>query len=405
MAEWNIKSPLLTDMQILECLSDIGGVATYLIKHEPTGQKYIFKAISIPASQTQVEGLRYSGAIQTAGEAQAYYENIVADYKAELKALQRLSEFGSIDCYCASHIHPKEEAVGFDIHLLAEYRQTLAQYMLQTPMTHLKAANLAMDLCTALSDLRSAGYIHCNIKPENIYLNNQGHFMLGDLGLYRVDQLKYAAVPERMLGKFTAPELFDVMQTPNTTVDLYTVGLILYSIYNGAHSPFEDERTSAKGASEKRISGTPLPAPIFADYEMASILLKACAFEPNMRYQTPEELKEALRDYAQRNEPQNSIIVPPIVTDEDIQLTQEAMEEEIQPVQFTSAEDLAEEFVEHFSPDTEVLAKFWKPLRKSSRKRTQKCRKKKTPFRKILPKKIRQKNAKQSHLMNLTKSR
>ena len=354
LAEWNIKSPLLTEMQILDCLSDTAGITTYLLKHEVSEKTFIFKSISVPESQTHVDGLRYSGAIQTAGEAQAYYENVVADLKAEIDTLKRLSDCGSIDGYMACHIQPKEEHVGFDIHLLAPCRKTLAAYIQQTPMTHLKAVNLALDLCTALKDLREAGYIHCNIKPENIYLNNQGHFMLGDLGLFRADQLKYAAIPERMLGKFSAPELFDIMQTPNTTVDIYTVALILYSIYNGGHSPFEDERTSSKGASEERLSGNPLPAPLYADYEMTGILLKACAYDPAERYETPEEFFDALTDYATRNQPQDDLIVPPIVVDDDTQLSEEALNEEVVPVSFTDANELEEDFVHHFSPDTEM---------------------------------------------------
>lgn len=370
MSEWNLNSPLLAEMRILECLSEHSGISTYLVIHEPTEKEYIFKTVSIPASQKQVEGLRYSGAIQTTGEAQAYYENVVADYKSELEALKRLSECGSICAYLAFHIVPKEEEVGFDVHLLAERKQTLAEYTEQVSMTHLKAANLAMDLCTALSDLRQAGYIHCNIKPENIFLNNQGHFMIGDTGLFKANELKYAVVPDRMLNKYAAPELFDVMQTPNTTVDIYTVGLILYNIYNGNHSPFEDEKTSTKGASEMRLSGSTLPAPIYADYEMASILLKACAFAQEDRYQTPDELKQALLDYAQRNEPQDAIIVPPIVADEDTLITEEAMNEDIEPVQFTTLDDLGEEFIRHFSPDTEGLNEIIESIKEETEANT-----------------------------------
>ena len=354
MAEWNITSPLLNEMQILDCLSETGGVHTYLVQNQISEKKYIFKSISIPESQTHVDGLKYSGAIQTAGEAQAYYEKVVADYKNEIDTLTRLSECGTIDGYRACHIQPKEDAVGFDLHVLSACRKTLAEFMEETPMTHLKAAELMMDLCASLTDLRQAGYIHCNIKPENIYLNKQGHFMVGDLGLFRADQLKYAAVPERMLGKFSAPELFDVMKTPNTTVDIYTIGLILYSIYNGGHNIFEDERTGPKGASEQRLSGAELPAPLYADYEMTEILKKACAFAPEDRYQTPEEFRDVLKDYIARNQPQDDLIVPPIVVDEDTQISEEAMNEEIEPVQFANAEELADEFVHHFSPDSET---------------------------------------------------
>ena len=57
---------------------------------------------------------------------------------------------------------------------------------------------------------------------------------------------------------------------------------------------FEDEKTSARAADKLRVTGQQLPAPMYADYEMADILLKACAFKPEDRYQTPQELQEAL---------------------------------------------------------------------------------------------------------------
>ena len=138
--------------------------------------------------------------------------------------------------------------------LLAEFRTTLEQYLLKTDITHTSAVNLAMDLCNALTDLREAGLIHRDVKPSNIYLSPQGHFMLGDMGLAKIEDLKYCSMPEGMLSPFSAPELFELMANLNETIDLYSVGLILYRIYNGNHAPLEDENTSAKSADKLRIT-------------------------------------------------------------------------------------------------------------------------------------------------------
>jgi len=355
LADWNITSPLLADMQILSCLSDVSGISTYLVSSIVTEKQYIFKNISIPESQTHVDGLRYSGAIKTSGDAQAYYSQVAGSYRRELEVFKELAELESVDCYPTWHIQPKDEAIGFDIQMLCAYRQTLTEHFSVSPMTQKRAVKLGLDICRSLTDLRGAGYVHCNVKPNNIYLDPQGRFILGGLGIFRTDQLKFAAVPERMLGKYAAPELFNVMQTPNATVDIYSLGLILYNVYNGGHNPFEDEQTSANSASEKRISGIQLPAPIFADYEMADIILKACAYDPADRYQSPEELFDALQAYADRNEPQDTNIVPPIIADDDLLLSDEAINEEMQPMHFARMEELGEEFVHHFAPAAEVL--------------------------------------------------
>lgn len=355
MIEHNLKSPLLNDMTVLSCLHDANGIATYLVKSLVTEKTYIFKVISIPESQTHVDGLRYSGAIRTAGDAQEYYARVADGYKTELEAMKAISACGSLDCFPSWHIQPKEEGVGFDIHLLNKHRKTLVEFAASAPMTQAAAVSLALDLSRSMMDLRSAGRVHCNVKPSNIYLDSSGHFILGGLGTFPTEELRFAAVPERMLGRFAAPELFDVLQQPNATVDTYALGLILYNIYNGGHGPLEDEETTSRDAQEKRIRGVALPPPLYADYEMSSIILKACAYSPADRYQTPAELFEALQDYIQRNSITDAPIVPPLVTDDDMLLGEDALREEMQPMHFAKAEDLEDDFVHHFAPDAAVL--------------------------------------------------
>ncbi|MBQ7565592.1 MAG: protein kinase [Oscillospiraceae bacterium] len=353
MDELNLSTKLLDGMEVVESVSETGG--TYLLRRQADGQTFILKYISLPESSTQIEALRLAGSVQTDDDAKAYFAVRAEEYRSEVAALEKLSKVTNIAAFDACDFHEKEDGVGYDVYLLAEQRQTLAEYFARTPMTHLKAANLALDLCGALADLRKAGLMHVNIKPENILLNQKGHFMLSDLGLFRTEQLKFASFPRRMLSAYSAPELYGDLSPMNTTQDIYAVGVILYNIYNGGHAPFEDEYTSAVAATERRIAGESMPVPLYADYEMSEIILKTCAFDPADRYQSPEELKEALTDYVKRNELADAIIVPPIVTDEDTQLTQEAMEEKVEPVQFAKKEELDEEFVEHFSPDTESL--------------------------------------------------
>lgn len=197
------------------------------------------------------------------------------------------------------------------------------------------------------------GAIHRDVKPSNIYLNAQGHFLLGDLGIAKIDDLKYCTMPESMLSSYSAPELFSLLGTIEPTTDIYSVGLILYRIFNGNHAPFEDENTSAKAADRRRVTGEALPVPMYADYEISEIILKACAFKPEDRYQTPQELKDALVEYMKRNQLDDTLIVPPIAGEhEPVDLTQE---EEVEPVQFADTEAMPEDFKENFSPDTQML--------------------------------------------------
>ena len=354
MPELKLIAPLLSNMEVVKCLSVRGGTSVYVVRSTKTNTTYILKHISVPESQKQVDALLYTGAAANNEEAQKYYEQVVSDYQTELELLETLSASANIESYRSYQIAPKENAVGYDVYLLAENRKTLLDYLDETPMTHLCAVNLGLDLCAALSDLREAGLVHRDVKPSNVYLNQQGHFVLGDLGIAKIDELKYCSMPEHMLSSYSAPELFDLVGSIEPTTDIYSVGLILYRIFNGNHAPFEDEKTSAKAADRRRITGEELPAPLYADYELTAILLKACAFKPEDRYQSPEELRQELVEYVKRNQVEDTPIVPPIVTDgETVSPTPE--DEEIEPVQFADADALPEDFKQSFSPDTDML--------------------------------------------------
>ena len=354
LAELKLISPLLSNMEVVRCICERSGASVYEIRSTKTNQTYVLKHICVPESQKQVDALMFTGAASTPEEAQKYYEQVVADYQQELEMLEALSASQNLASFRSYQIVPKEDGVGYELYLLSEQYQTLTEYLQDNAITQLCAVNLGMDLCSALIDLRQAGLIHRDVKPANIYLSSTGHFVLGDLGIAKIADLKYCSMPESMLSSYSAPELFSLVGTIHPTTDIYSVGLVLYRIFNGNHGPFEDENTSAKNADKRRVTGEALPAPMYADYEMSEIILKACAFRPEDRYQTPEELKEALVDYMKRNEATDTLIVPPIIGEpEPIDLTAE--EEEIEPVQFADAEQMPEDFKESFSPDTAML--------------------------------------------------
>lgn len=104
-------------------------------------------------------------------------------------------------------------------------------------------------------------------------------------------------------------------------------------------------------ADKLRLTGKAMPTPIYADYELAAIILKTCAPRPEDRFQTPAELKQALVYYMQRNEVSDTLIVPPIVTPEAPLAPEAETAEEEAPARMTDAEQLDEKFRTSFAPD------------------------------------------------------
>lgn len=355
MAEFSAVSPLLDGFTVGECFSSRDGVSCYALRHDASGQDFVLKHISVPDSEAKIQALLLSGAYAGKEEVNEYFKRVADAYAEEFTLSKSLADCPYILPYLAHQVVEREEGAGYDVYAICDKATPLRDYLAENAMTKLQAVNLGIDLCTALCAIRSAGYLHQNIKPENIYIRND-RFLLGDLGLTAVQDMKYSSLPEQYIGQYTAPELHDIMAEQNETTDLYAVGMLLYRIYNGDHAPYEDEQVTAKEADRMRLSGKELPAPMYADYELAEILLKACAFKKEDRYQTPQEMKRELEFYMQRNGTADTLIVPPIVSDPVEEITEEPLsEEEAVPVRFADVSAMDEDFIRHFAPDTAML--------------------------------------------------
>lgn len=313
MSEIKAVYPLLDGISIGQAISERGGTSCYAAMNTATQEKFILKHISIPESQVQVEALILTGSCANEGAAKTYFSSVVEDLREEVRILSDVGTGRGFLPYVGYQIAEKETGVGFDAYLLGTYHNSLAAYAKKNAFTHLHAVNLAMDLCAALALCRQSGYLYLDLKPENVFMAD-GRFSIGDLGFTSLEALDYASFPDKYLSAYSAPELQDMFAGINQTVDIYALGLVLYQIYNGGRLPFEDEM-DPEAAKAKRCQGEPLPAPIYADYEMAEIILKACAFQQEERWQTPEEMGQALISYMQRNDVTDSIIAPPIITD------------------------------------------------------------------------------------------
>jgi serine/threonine protein kinase len=87
----------------------------------------------------------------------------------------------------------------------------------------------------ALHPAHEAGLIHCDLKPENIFLQNDGQIRLLDFGFSRhcADEAGFAGTL-----CYTAPELLVSETTqPTSQSDVYSLGAVLYEGLSGVR-PF-----------------------------------------------------------------------------------------------------------------------------------------------------------------------
>ncbi len=323
MSEPQLISPLLDGFVMGDPIGTHDGVRSCPAMQLETDKKYIVKIISLPASQAKLDALLLAGAYTDSESALAYFKELADGVLEEadlLRSLSRHEGFVSFEDWQLENMGDDE--IGYDIYLLSEYRPTLEGIFRSNEMTHLSAINLGLDLCASLSVARRFGYLYVNLKPSNIYVCNEREFRIGDLGFLRLNSLQYASLPEKYHSDYTPPEISDAYSALNDTMDTYAVGLILYQAYNGGQLP---------------PIGYALEAPRYADYELGQIILKACAINPEDRWQDPAQLGQALANYMQSNSVNDTPIIPEIT--EDAAETELPVEEDAEP----STEDILAE--------------------------------------------------------------
>ena len=309
MSEPKLISPLLDGFSMGDPISSHDGVSCCPALKENSEKRYIVKIISIPASQIQLDALLLTGAYKEPSAALDYFRELSEGVEKEAACLKNLARLDGFLSYEGWQVVPMENGqLGYQVYLLGTYKRSLETYMRRNNMTHLGVVNLGIDICDALSAARRAGWIYADLKPSNIFISENKEYRIGDLGLLELDGLELASLPGKYRSAYTAPELADDMVSPNTTLDTYALGTILYQIYNNGQLP------QVKHPTED------LPAPPEnADYEIAEILLKAIAPNPADRYSDPAEMGQALVAYMQRNTIDDTPIIPPVA-----QIEQEA---------------------------------------------------------------------------------
>lgn len=333
MSEPTPISPLLDGFVMGSAISEHNGVSCCPAIKEHTDKKYIVKIISIPASQTQMDALLLAGAYKDPADVMDYFKSQGEGILWEAELLQQLSRLEGFLPYEGWQMEPiTRRRLGYQVYLLGSYKKSLEKHLRRHPVTHLEAVNLGLDLCSALSVCREAGALYVDLKPTNIFVSDKMAYRIGDIGFLRLEELSYAALPEKYHSPYTPPELLDPMAPLNLTVDTYGVGMILYQLYNDGQLPPRD-----------RAPEEELPSPVNADYELAEIIMKAIHPDPEQRWTDPRDMGKALAAYMQRNAINDVSITPhtPLVTDPNDVVVLPPKAEEDSPAQESSTPEVS----------------------------------------------------------------
>lgn len=259
------------------------------------------KVISIPSDASEVDTLLSEGFDLTGSK--TYFKGIVDDFVREIQLMESLKGIQNIVSIEDYKVVEKQNEIGWDIYIRMELLTPFNKFICDKNFNEAEVVKFGCDICSALEICDRMNVIHRDIKPENIFVNNFGHYKLGDFGIARKLENVTGGLSQKGTANYMAPEVAN-SKDYDARVDTYSLGIVLYRLLNGNRVPFisaEKQLLSPndrREAVERRIRGEALPAPCDASPEMAEVILKACAFRPEDRFESATQMKSALRSIA-----------------------------------------------------------------------------------------------------------
>jgi serine/threonine-protein kinase len=175
---------------------------------------------------------------------------------------------------------------------------TLQERLRATPPPSRKwALARLLEICDALAYAHEQGVVHRDVKPSNILLRDEHWAMLSDFGISRSMEGAGLTAVGAVLGtpEYMAPEQGQGLSVDHRA-DVYAAGIVLYRILAG-ELPFR-----GKSAVQVMMQHLQAPVPTLPVSDDGSseawnaVLARALAKSPDARYQSVDELRQAIKD-------------------------------------------------------------------------------------------------------------
>jgi serine/threonine-protein kinase len=148
------------------------------------------------------------------------------------------------------------------------------------------ALSLLRQIAAALHCIHHRGYLHLDIKPENLLVQEDGHVLLIDFDLARPRRSRPYTV-RNLPGtpSYLPPEALARHQV-DERVDIYSFGVTAYEMLT-LHKPYAAETAQEHTRAQLSMEGTPIPMRSFnpaVPEALENVIFKCLAKNPDSRY-------------------------------------------------------------------------------------------------------------------------
>ena len=268
--------------------------------------KRAIKYISVPPKDIDPYQFMTTGQASDEESIMALYQDYIKQFITEIDICENLKhEF--IVTYEDHEIFPKPDGMGYDIFIKMELLEPLEHYKAGQKWTEKEVLQLGIDICSALEALKAKHIIHRDIKPANIFVSDSEKeeriiYKLGDFGEAKILSGIVNFMTQRGSYPYMSPEIFQRDPNADNRADIYSLGMVMYRLLNNNRGPFVDPYSRIISSEEnteadtRRLNGEEFNTPPCncSIKELSEVILRACKGDPNKRWKTPTEFKDAL---------------------------------------------------------------------------------------------------------------
>src|SRR3954463_10061409 len=156
--------------------------------------------------------------------------------------------------------------------------------------------NIVAQLCDGLAYAHEQGVVHRDVKPDNVFVLEDGSVKLLDFGIAKLTSSNLTRQGD-VLGSasYMSPEQVGGSDSVDGRADVFSTGVMLYELLTG-HKPFEAEAPTAVILKILKDDPTPIDTYVKGMHpQLAAAVLKALAKKPEDRWPSADALGRELQ--------------------------------------------------------------------------------------------------------------
>ena len=207
----------------------------------------------------------------------------------EAKAAGRLNHKNIVGIYD----YGEEKGLSFIVMEFVQGKELKSFFAARHPFSMSQIVRLMGELLDALGYSHSRGVVHRDVKPDNIFVTDDGSVKLGDFGIARIDSTQKTHAGT-VLGtpSYMSPEQIRG-ETADARSDIYAAGVILYQFLVGER-PFAGGMVAVMQKVLMEMPKAPSEHNPSIPQAIDEVVLRALAKQPEARFATAAEFNREL---------------------------------------------------------------------------------------------------------------